>query len=238
MQLSRVAVPMGRGVLSNLCFSPQGDLVAGIVVTAIGVDACRHLKGRPEYVAVAVLPVMLGLHQIDEAFVWWGLQGDVPRGLGRAAMWIYLAFALVVLPVLAPLIVLAIEKTARRRWRIVPFVGVGALVSAILLEAMATGHPTANLGRYHIAYSIGLQHGLVIIGLYIVATCGPLLLSGYRSVVWFGVANLVAVVVLARLCADGFTSLWCLYAALVSGAIALHLRNTASPKARVSASLT
>jgi hypothetical protein len=221
-----------------LCFSPQGDLAAGIVVATIGVDACRHLRGRPEYAAVAVLPVVLGLHQIDEAFVWWGLRGDVPRGLGDVAMWIYLLFALVILPVLAPLIVLAIEKTARRRWRIVPFVGVGALVSAILLEAMVSGHPSAKLGSYHIAYSIGLQHGLVIIGLYVVATCGPLLLSGYRSVVWFGVANLIAVIVLARLSADGFTSLWCLYAALVSGAIALHLRTTASPRPRVSASLS
>jgi hypothetical protein len=42
--------------------------------------------------------------------------------------------------------------------------------------------------------------------------------------VWFGVANLTAVIVLALLCASGFTSLWCFYAALVSAAIALHLR--------------
>lgn len=220
-----------------MCFSPQGDLVAGIAVSAIGVDACRHLKGRQEYVAVAVLPVLFGLHQIDEAFVWWGLRGDVSRGLGDVAMWIYLLFALAILPVLAPVIVLAIEKTAKRRWRIVPFVALGVVVSAILLEAMVVGHPSARLGSYHIAYSIGLQHGLLIIGLYIVATCGPLLLSGYRSVVWFGVANLVAVVVLARLCADGFTSLWCFYAALVSAAIALHLRTTAVPQLGASASV-
>jgi hypothetical protein len=212
-----------------VCFSPQGDLVAGVAVAAIGVDACLHLKGRSEYLAVAVLPALFGLHQIDEAFVWWALRGDVPRGLGHLAMWICLVFALVVLPVLAPLVVLAMEKTARRRWRILPFVVLGAAVSAILGEAMIAGHPSARLGAHHIAYSIGLQHGLAVIGLYIVATCGPLMLSGYRSVVWFGIANLVAVGVLARLCADGFTSLWCLYAAIVSAAIALHLRAGMSP---------
>jgi len=43
-------------------------------------------------------------------------------------------------------------------------------------------------------------------------------------VFWFGVSNLVAIAVLARLSADGFTSLWCFYAALASGAIALWLR--------------
>jgi hypothetical protein len=194
---------------------------------AIGVDARRHLRGRSEYLVVATLPLILGAHQVDESFVWWGLQGVVPRGVGTVAMWIYLLFALVVLPVLAPLLVLGLEPTARRRWRLVPFAVVGVVVSAILLEAMLVGHPSARLGAYHLAYSIGLQHGLVIIGLYIVATCGSLLASGYRDVAWFGVLNLIAVIVLARLCADGFTSLWCAYAALLSAAIALKLR--ASP---------
>ncbi len=30
-----------------MCFSPEGDLIGGLVVTAIGVDACLHLRGRP-----------------------------------------------------------------------------------------------------------------------------------------------------------------------------------------------
>jgi hypothetical protein len=59
------------------------------------------------------------------------------------------------------------------------------------------------------AYTIGLHHGIAIIGLYIVASCGLLLASGFRDIVYFGLANVVAVVILARLCADGFASLWC-----------------------------
>jgi hypothetical protein len=81
-----------------------------------------------------------------------------------------------------------------------------------------------TLGAYHLAYSIGLQHGTVIIGLYIVATCGSLLASGFRHIVVFGIANLVAVAILARLSADGFASLWCFYAAIACGAILLHMR--------------
>lgn len=211
-----------------MCFSPQGDLVGGAVVMAIGVDSCRHLRGRSGYLVIAALPLLLGAHQVDESFVWWGLQGVVPRGVGTVAMWIYLVIALVVLPVLAPLLVLGFEPPGRRRWRIVPFVVVGIVASAILIESMLVGHPRAQLGTYHLAYSIGLQHGIAIIGLYILATCGALLASGSRDVVWFGVLNLIAVVVLARLCADGFTSLWCAYAAVLSAAIALKLRTSAS----------
>lgn len=215
-----------------MCFSPTGDLVGGAVVVAIGVDACLHVKRRSEYVAIAALPIVLGLHQIDETFVWWWLQGHVGIGVGHVAMWIYLIFAMVVLPTAVPLMGILFEPTPRRRWRIAPFVVLGAGVSIVLLEAMLVGHPSVRLGTYHLAYSIGLRHGVAVIGLYIVATCGSLLVSGFRPVVWFGLMNLVAVIVLALLCASGFTSLWCFYAALVSAAIAAHLRYARPDPAR------
>ena len=211
-----------------MCFSPEGDLIGGLVVTAVGIDACLHLRGRGEYRLLAAFPVMLGLHQIDEALVWWRLQGHVPGGVGQVALWIYLLFAFVALPVLVPAMVMLIEPTIARRRRMLPFLVLGAIVSTTLLVTMVLGHPSARLGSLHVAYSIGLKHGVFVIGLYIVATCGSLLASGIRSVVWFGVVNVIAVVVLARLCADGFASLWCFYAAIASGAIALHLRVKAS----------
>jgi hypothetical protein len=207
-----------------MCFSPQGDLAGGVVVTAIGVDACMHLRGHREYRLVAALPLLLGLHQIDEAFVWWGLRGNVSSSVGTVAMWIYLFFALVLLPVIVPLLVMSIERTASMRRRVMPFVAVGVAVGAYLLVTMLRHPPTVQLGSYHLAYSIGLDHGIIVVGFYIVATCGPMLISKMRHVFWFGVANLCAVVILARLCADGFTSLWCFYAALASGAVALYLR--------------
>jgi hypothetical protein len=207
-----------------MCFSPEGDLAGGLVVTAIGVDACRHLRGRNNQLLLATLPLILGAHQIDESLVWWSLQGHVPHLAGRIAMWIYLVIAFVIVPVLVPIAILRIEPTARRRWRIVPFVVLGVGVAVDLLVTMLRGPVTVKLGSYHLAYSIGLRHGLLIIGLYVVATCGSLLMSGYRHIVIFGLANLVVVVILARLTADGFASLWCFYAALASGAISLHLR--------------
>jgi len=207
-----------------VCFSPEGDLIGGVVVVAIGVDACRHLEGKEEYLFVASLPLLLGVHQVVEAFVWWGLQGVVPPAVGTVAMWIYLVFALVLLPVIGPLLVLGLERTPAMRWRIAPFVALGAFTGAVLLMSMLRTHPTVRLGAYHLAYSFGLKHGIVVVGMYIVATCGSMLVSGFRPVFWFGVSNLVAIAVLARLSADGFTSLWCFYAALASGAIALHMR--------------
>jgi hypothetical protein len=207
-----------------MCFSPEGDLAGGVVVTAIGIDACRHLRGRNNLLLLAAVPLLLGAHQIDESLVWWSLQNHVPHLAGRIATWIYLVIAMVVVPILVPLAILRLAPTKRRRWIVAPFAVLGLVVAVVLLVTMLHGPVTVKLGTYHLAYSIGLKHGLLIIGLYVVATCGSLLVSGYHHIFIFGVINLVVVIILARLTADGFASLWCFYAALASGAITLHMR--------------
>jgi len=207
-----------------VCYSPQADLVGGIVVGVIGVDALRHMDHREDHLALASLPLLLGAHQIVEAFVWWGLQGHVPTSLGRAALWIYLMIAFVVLPIGIPLAVRAFEPDRRRRWLMDAFVAIGVVVGLYLFIEILRGPISAGLAPHHLAYSAPMSHGLLVVSLYVAAVCGALLLSSYRHVVIFGIANLIAVAILARLTIDGFASLWCAYAAIAAGAIAAHMR--------------
>jgi hypothetical protein len=74
------------------------------------------------------------------------------------------------------------------QWRIAPFIVLGVVVSEILLEAMLVGSPTSRLGTYRLAYTIGLRHGVVIIALHVVVTCGPMIWRGcyYRQVSLMG----------------------------------------------------
>ena len=207
-----------------MCFSPQADIVGGVVIGAIGVDAVRHVHKRHGHVALASLPLLLGFHQVTEAFVWFGLQGHVPHELERVALWVYLLIAFVVLPTFVPLAVLLNEPMLRRRRAMTPLALLGVIVSSVLLAVMVRGPVTVRLRPYHLAYSIALSHGGFIVALYVLAICGTLLLSSSRRVVVFGVANLVAVAVIAWLTIDGFASVWCGWAAVSSGAIALHMR--------------
>jgi hypothetical protein len=209
-----------------VCFSPQGDLIGGIVVGAIGIDVIRHVDWRREQLALAALPLLLAAHQLDETFVWWGLQGHVPAGVGRVAMWVYLLFAFVVLPVYVPIAVWRLEPPGRRRTAMVPFIAVGTVVSVVLLATMVKGPVTASLGNYHVSYGTGLHAGFGIVVAYVVATCGSLLFSSVRIVAVFGLVNLAAVAVLAHLAISGFASLWCAWAAVTSAVIAVHVRRS------------
>jgi hypothetical protein len=213
-----------------VCFSPEADFVGGAVVTVIGIDVLRHRDGRRSHIALCALPLILGLHQFVEAFVWLGLQHRVDGGLGRLAMWAYLSIAFVLLPVFVPAAVLLLEADARRRWRMVPFVVVGVGVAAVLLAAMVRGPVGVRLRPYHLAYVIHLSHGGIVVGFYVLAVCGAWLVSGYRPLVVYGIVNVVAVVVIAKLTIDGFASVWCGYAALTSGALAVYMRRTHSSR--------
>jgi hypothetical protein len=207
-----------------MCFSPEADIAGGLVICAIGVDAVRHIGQRREFIALAWIPVLLGAHQFIEALVWLWLQGHVPGGIGHVALWAYLLIAFVVLPVFIPLAVIALEPTRRRKQLMTPFALIGAVIAVVLFTAMVRGPVSVKLAPYHLSYSIRLSDGLLIVALYVVAVCGPLLVSGYRNVVLFGVVNLVAVIIIARLTISGFASVWCGWAAITSAAITLHCR--------------
>ena len=207
-----------------MCFSPEADIGGGLVICAIGVDAVRHIRQRREFIAMAWIPVLLGAHQFIEALVWLWLQGHVPRGIGHVALWAYLLIAFVVLPVFIPLAVIALEPTRRRKQLMAPFALIGTGIAVFLLAAMIRGPVGVKLAPYHLSYSIRLSDGLLIVALYVVAVCGPLLVSGYRNVALFGIVNLVAVIIIARLTISGFASVWCGWAAVTSAAITLHCR--------------
>ncbi|CAN5760822.1 hypothetical protein BH18ACT2_BH18ACT2_08690 [soil metagenome] len=206
-----------------MCFSLQADLIGGVVVSAIGVDALRHVRRAGE-LPIASLPLLLGGHLLIETFVWWGLDGAMPADAGTAAMWSYLIIAFVVLPPFVPLAVMAIEPSPIRRSLLAAFGLLGGAVGLVLLVTMVREPVTVHAGANHLAYDVGLRDGLLIVILYVVATCGSLLTSSHRHLVVFGLINLPAVVVLAWLNSSGFASLWCAWAAVASVMIAVHLR--------------
>lgn len=212
-----------------MCFSAEADLVAGIVVGAVGVDAVRHVR-RPGQRWLAALPLVFATHQLTEAVVWWGLHDQVAASVWQPARWVYLSVAFGLIPVLVPVAVGANEPDWNRR-RTGVFVALGAAVAVVLMYAVVRGPVSAEIEGRHISYEVELWHGGAIVGLYVIATCGSLLISAHPHVRWYGGINLVAVGLLAWFDRTAFISLWCAWAAITSVAIAAHLRaESAAPR--------
>ncbi|MGI9125354.1 MAG: DUF6629 family protein, partial [Mycobacterium sp.] len=109
------------------------------------------------------------------------------------------------------------------RLRVAPFLGLGAVVSAYLAYVVLFNPVQVIRHPYGLEYATVVAHPIFWSVLYIVAVIGAPLLSGYRSIVAFGVLNLVGLIAVAVLYYEVFASLWCAFAAMSSLLILLHM---------------
>lgn len=205
-----------------MCFSLQADLVAAGALLPVAVACLREVRA-PREILFAALPALFAVHQLVEALVWLGVDGRVGPHVQSAAALGYLVIALPVLPTLLPLSIMLLEPRGARL-RLSPFLGVGLVVSAYLMYALLTGPVRVVPHPHALSYETSVRYGTLWAVLYVVAVIGPALLSGYRSIVAFGVLNLLGLVAVSILYVAAFDSLWCLYAALVSTLALVHMR--------------
>lgn len=227
--MSRTRVGAGSKVVPRIrcdrravCFSLEADLLAGAVVTAIGVDTMRRAESGSDRL-LASLPIVLGAHLLVEVPVWLSLERDLPSWIGSSAIWAYLGVAFLLVPVLAPVVMSSAAPPSHRR-RVRPFVVLGIVVAFALADGLARGPVVATIESNHIAYDTGLRYGGAVVAAYVVATCGPLLLSGDRAMRVFGWANAAAVATLVAIEQTALISLWCAWAAVTSAAVAVRVR--------------
>jgi hypothetical protein len=108
----------------------------------------------------------------------------------------------------------------------------GVLAGGYLALALIDGTVSAHVVEHTIQYGGAGDLAVPATVLYVVATCAPPLLSGFRAIVWFGLGNLVAVAVITIVQVEGLTSVWCVWAAVVSALIYVQFtvwRRTPAP---------
>ncbi|OBC02084.1 DUF6629 family protein [Mycobacterium sp. 852002-40037_SCH5390672] len=202
-----------------MCFSITADLVVGTALVPVAVATLREVKHWRE-MPFALLPTVFAVHQFIEAAVW--PNGVVPPGMAHLATRAYVFIALPLLPVLVPWAILMLEPRGARL-RVAPFAVLGTVVSAYLAVVVLTEPIAVTKGPHALQYQTGVHHGYVWAVLYVIAVIGPALMSGYRSIVVFGLANLVGLTVVAVLYVHAFASLWCIYAAALSVLALVHM---------------
>ena len=224
-----------------MCFSAEADFVVAAAIAPVGVATLR-LAERPRDLLLASLPMLLALHQLTEGFVWLGLKGDAPGGLRDAATGGYLAFAQVALPVIVPLAILLTEPDHRRRAWMTVLLAVGAVVAARFAWILASGPLGAQALDHTIVYDTDREIGYLAATGYVAATCGPALLASSRQLRWFGVAGLAGLLLASAVRYSAVTSVWCVYAALISVLVLLYFRDrsrrAASAEERMRGSLS
>jgi hypothetical protein len=204
-----------------MCFSATASFASSAAIAVVGVATLARTAHRKEWLFAAI-PMLFAIHQFTEGAVWLGLDGS--NALGGLAPWgfAYMLYAQGLLPLLIPLSIWLIEPGRRRRLLILPFLALGAALTAYQLWALLHFATRIYVEGHSVVYQNPATNHLVIAVLYVVATCGSLFFSGYRYIMFLGAVNIVGVLVVLWLKQYAFTSVWCAYAALVSVLIYFH----------------
>jgi len=204
-----------------MCFSPTASFVAAGALAGVGAATLAQ-KPERKRLAFALIPLIFAAQQAVEGTIWLAL--DANRAPPEALSVAYLFFAQIFWPAYTPLAVLLMEAEKRRRWALMILLVTGLVVSGGLAVILTRHDYSVRLVRHSLQYASDRQFENYWIGLYILATVAPLLISPHRYVMAFGVTVLVGSVVTAYAFYYAAASVWCYFAAIGSVFVFLHMR--------------
>jgi hypothetical protein len=217
-----------------MCFSPEVSFGAAAVLMPTGVYCLRAANRRsPRLWPIALVPCVFGIQQAVEGVVWVGLRaGD--GLLTTIAARVYLFFALAFWPVWFSVAAALIERPGRRRaflcvWAVLSTVWVVVYLPALTGSDGRTAHVCHHSVRYHYPDAVfdGVSES-VFRGAYLLTASVPLVISSSRRVMAIPVALGVGSAGLAvAVYEHAYTSVWCLFSAVLSASLAWVLRTAA-----------
>jgi hypothetical protein len=198
-----------------MCYSPTASFTSAALIGVIGVATLRHVRS-PRALLFGATPILFALHQFTEGLVWLGLQGRIGPAARDHASFLFTIYAQGILPFLMPLAVTLMEPAGWRRKTMWGLTAIGAVAAAWDAYGLVFLPTQVAVDHNAIAYRNVMTGSLFISLLYILATCGALLLSSFKVVRWYGVVNVIALSIVEIVRAYEFASVWCFYAALMS----------------------
>ncbi|MCE9508697.1 MAG: hypothetical protein K8R48_10370 [Alphaproteobacteria bacterium] len=212
-----------------MCFSPVASFTASAVLTVIGGVTLRKTKTPQEWL-LASLPLLFAAQQFTEGLLWLALlQGKT----GAGPYWLtqaYAVFAGTLLPLAIPLGIFLIEpNNIRRRWLAVFFL-IGGGVAAYTLSIIVRFGFEAEISNRCILYRHPAEQGPHMLLLYIIATCAAFFCSSERGLLWIGIANIWAFAAAYYFYQVNLVSVWCFFAAILSGMLCLYFEHRKNAK--------
>ncbi len=205
-----------------MCFSATASFIAGTALLGVGAVTVREAARKSE-MPFALIPVLFGLQQLVEGGVWLGFRVDAPL-LNTFMTQVYSLFSHVLWPIYVPLAVLLLEPVPWRRQTLSTFLWVGAAVGLYLLYMLIRFPVRAEAVGGHILYVSPHYYVPVVMGAYLAATCISTFFSSHKAVVGFGAVVLLAFFAAYGFYALWFISVWCFFAAILSGVVYLYFR--------------
>jgi len=208
-----------------MCFSATGSFALSGVLTLLGAASMARNSSKPHRMFAAI-PLLFAAQQAAEGTVWLTIAGD-HHTLNRVAVSVFLTIALVVWPTWLPFALRRIERSATRRRTLAALLVAGGVVAVCAVLLMVSFPPFARIAGHSISYDYAgtgdaPKHLLLLLA-YVVPTVAPFFASSLHMARLLGSVLAASLLVSVLVKRDALTSVWCFFAAVLSGLILLAL---------------
>lgn len=203
-----------------MCFSAGASFTSGLIIGSIGIATGRKVT-EPSQRMFASVPMLFAFQQFAEGVLWITIRDGNQLFMQKTATYLFLLMALIIWPSLIPLAVRKLEENRKRR-RIITGVSVaGITVSLYYIFCLVMYNVRPDIRGFHVQYVNDFPDltGYIAFGLYVVATIAPLFISTVRKMNYFGYLITFSIIVTGIFYREYLTSVWCFFAALISGVI-------------------
>jgi hypothetical protein len=203
-----------------MCFSPEASFAGGIIISVVGIATVLKVH-KPAQIVFASIPLFFGLQQIAEGFVWLTIPHPEFILVQKFATYLFLIMAEVLWPTLLPISILLMEESIKIKRILRILMALGGSVSIYYSYCLIFLHVTPEIRGYHIFYNSDFSESLAIVAfvIYLIATITPLFISSIKRTKIFGAIMFLSVLVTTIFYTQFLTSVWCFFAALISGVI-------------------
>jgi len=209
-----------------MCFSAEASFAGGVIISAIGVATVKEVH-KPSQLVFASIPLFFGAQQITEGCLWLTLRNPEYGTVQMFSKYIFLIMAEVLWPMMIPLSVLFMEENKKRKriLRILLFMGVS--VSLYYAFCLLFFNVTPQIMGYHIQYRTDFPKFSTALAfiVYFIASITPLFVSSIQRTHLLGILMFLSCVVTAVFFWQYLASVWCFFAAFISGVIFWILRD-------------
>ncbi|WP_169976228.1 DUF6629 family protein [Tautonia rosea] len=213
---------MAAGREFSVCISAEASFGASAALIPVGLYCVREaVRKEPAKLALAAIPLIFGVQQIFEGFVWLELGRGAARPDSPAAL-AFLFFAFWFWPAWVPLSLACFERRGRPFLLILLALGMGLGASLFLpIVTEPERYLAIEVVRHSIEYQIGaipiskVIPEMVLRVVYLAIIVVPFAFSDRRLQI-FGGAVLASSLVSQIAFGYAFFSIWCLFAALLS----------------------
>jgi hypothetical protein len=210
-----------------MCFSPEASFAGGIILSTIGVATVMKVH-KPSQLIFASIPLFFGIQQFAEGFLWLTLPFPEYVHIQKIFTYMFLIMAEVLWPMIIPFSVLYMEKNNNKKRILRIFLGLGILLSTSYACCLWLFNVNPQIMDYHIKYFSDFPKPLALVAfiIYLIVTITPLFVSSVKKTHLLGVLMFLSCLVTAIFFTQYLTSVWCFFAAIISGVIFWILRDS------------